>query len=111
MLSKALTYKDEFPFPFREACVLVPTESAVQANEHQGVSVLPQFTHHSFIHSVTHSFVKTNTCLWPVLKVHRDRFFLLCVWFLAEPPAHGAWPSAAFICSSTRDHLFQSAVQ
>lgn len=111
MLSKALTYKDEFPFPFREACVLVPIESAVRANEHQRGSVLPQFTHHSFIHSVTHSFVKTNTCLWLVLKVQRDLSFLLYVWFLAELPAHGAWPSAASTFSSTGDHLFQSAVQ
>ena len=57
MLSKALTYKDEFPFPFREVCVLGPVESAVQANEHQGVSVLPQVTHHSFIHSLSHSLI------------------------------------------------------
>lgn len=60
MLSKALTYKDEFPFPFREVCVLGPVESAVQANEHQGVSLLPQFTHHSFIHSFTQSLTHSS---------------------------------------------------
>lgn len=44
---------------------------------------------HSFIHSVTHSFFKTDTCLWPVPEVQRGLFFLLCACFLQRPQHMG----------------------